>query len=234
MRTTLLNAIAWVIIFILSATVHEAAHAWASKRGGDPTAYLGGQVTLNPVPHIKREPLGMLIFPFITSLISGWPFGYASAPYDAHWAYLHPRRAAWMSAAGPAANLLIVVLCTIAIKIGITAGVLIQPNYINFQHIVNSASSGGWDGMAIFVSMLFSLNLILTIINFIPFPPLDGSNIISLFLHDEAARKYRRAISNPMFSIIGFIIAWQIFDPLFKLLFPALMNIVYRGSHYHY
>ena len=34
----------WYAIFLLSVTCHEAAHAFAAYRGGDPTAYLGGQV----------------------------------------------------------------------------------------------------------------------------------------------------------------------------------------------
>ena len=84
----------WIIIFILSATIHEAAHAWAAKRGGDLTAYEGGQLSLNPLPHIKREPLGMIVFPLIYSFLLGWPFGYASAPYDLTWAQKYPRKAA--------------------------------------------------------------------------------------------------------------------------------------------
>jgi hypothetical protein len=72
--------ITWYVIFILSATIHEAAHALAAKLGGDLTAYLGGQVSLNPVPHIKREPFGMVIFPLISAFLIGWPFGYAKTP----------------------------------------------------------------------------------------------------------------------------------------------------------
>ena len=56
-------AIGWVIVFILSATFHEAAHAWAAKRGGDLTAYHGGQVSLDPIPHMRREPFGMVVLP---------------------------------------------------------------------------------------------------------------------------------------------------------------------------
>src|SRR2546429_4905208 len=49
----------WYVVFLFSTTCHEAAHALAAKIGGDETAFLGGQVTLNPVPHIQREPWGM-------------------------------------------------------------------------------------------------------------------------------------------------------------------------------
>ncbi|MBA0083924.1 MAG: hypothetical protein HRJ53_02915, partial [Acidobacteria bacterium Pan2503] len=45
----------WYVVFLFSTTCHEAAHALVAKMGGDETAFLGGQVTLNPVPHIQRE-----------------------------------------------------------------------------------------------------------------------------------------------------------------------------------
>ncbi|MGH9147912.1 MAG: hypothetical protein ACRD1Q_14470, partial [Vicinamibacterales bacterium] len=40
--------IVYYMAFLLSATAHEAAHAWAAKLGGDLTAYHGGQVSLDP------------------------------------------------------------------------------------------------------------------------------------------------------------------------------------------
>ena len=76
----------WLLVFIFSLTAHEAAHAWAAKRLGDLTAYQGGQVTLDPIPHIRREPLGMLIIPIASYFSSGWMFGWASAPFNFAWA----------------------------------------------------------------------------------------------------------------------------------------------------
>ena len=48
----------WYIVFLFSTVAHEAAHGLAAQLGGDPTAYEGGQVTLDPIGHIKRSPLG--------------------------------------------------------------------------------------------------------------------------------------------------------------------------------
>jgi len=50
----------WYVVFLFSTTCHEAAHALAAKIGGDPTAAHGGQVSLNPIPHIRRSPVGMV------------------------------------------------------------------------------------------------------------------------------------------------------------------------------
>jgi len=63
--------------------VHEAAHAWTALRGGDPTAWRGGQVSLSPWPHIRRSPLGMLVVPLITTFTQGWTMGWATAPSTA-------------------------------------------------------------------------------------------------------------------------------------------------------
>src|SRR5918995_5589435 len=101
------NALVWFTAFLFSTTIHEAMHAWAAWRLGDSTAYEGGQVSLSPAPHVAREPIGMLVLPLLTSITQGWAIGWASAPYDPRWAERYPKRAAIMSAAGPAGNLLI-------------------------------------------------------------------------------------------------------------------------------
>src|SRR5258708_2448900 len=92
------------VVFLFSTTCHEASHGLAAKAGGDLTAFEGGQVTLNPVPHIRREPFGMVVVPLLGLFLGGMMMGWASAPYDPAWQRQYPRRAAWMSLAGPAAN----------------------------------------------------------------------------------------------------------------------------------
>ena len=85
----------WYVVFLFSITMHEAAHAWVALRGGDPTAALSGQVTLDPRPHIRREPFGTVVVPILTYFTLGWMMGWASAPYDPAWAdrYLRELRA---------------------------------------------------------------------------------------------------------------------------------------------
>ena len=225
-------AIGWVIIFILSATIHEAAHAWIAKKGGDLTAYAGGQVSLDPLPHIKREPWGMVVLPVISAFLIGWPFGYASAPYDPTWAYKYPRKAAWMAAAGPAANLLLVIICATLIKLGIFAGVFVEPVFVDFSHVVDAGSGGIWYGLSVFISMMFTLNLILLILNLLPLPPLDGSGVVSLFLKEDTARAYRSMISSPIFGFLGILLAWFVFSPLFDMAFPRVMNLLYWDANF--
>ncbi|MBK7369676.1 MAG: hypothetical protein IPJ04_17825 [Candidatus Eisenbacteria bacterium] len=61
----------WLPAFLFSTTVHEAAHAWAARRGGDSTASDAGLVTLSPLPHMARSPIGMVVIPVLTSLTHG-------------------------------------------------------------------------------------------------------------------------------------------------------------------
>ena len=100
----------WYFIFLFSTTCHEAAHALAAKLGGDPTAFHGGQVTLNPLPHIQRELFGMVLAPILSYALAQNMIGWASAPYDPTWERRYPRRAGWMALAGPAANFTLMIL----------------------------------------------------------------------------------------------------------------------------
>ena len=97
----LILGVIWYIVFLFSTTCHEGAHALAAKWGGDPTAFHGGQVSLNPLPHIRREPFGLVLVPIVSYFWMHWMIGWASAPYDPNWQAAHPRRSAWMALAGP-------------------------------------------------------------------------------------------------------------------------------------
>lgn len=201
---TLVLGVTWFVVFLFSTTLHEAGHAWAAYRLGDPTAYEGGQVSLNPLPHIRREPVGMVLIPLISYAATGWMMGWASAPYDPEWAHRHPKRAALMSAAGPAANLILVVISGIALRVGLNAGSFAE-------------SEGSWmHGAAMPLFILFFLNLLLFAFNLLPVPPLDGSTILPMFMSDNAARRYREFLHQPMFSLLGLLLAWKVFPYVFR------------------
>ena len=225
------SGLVWYFVFLVSVTWHEAAHAWAAKRGGDPTAYLGGQVSLDPMPHIRREPFGMVVLPLLTALGSGWPIGYASTPYDPRWAIRHPRRAAWMSLAGPGANLLLVFLASAAIWAGIAAGVFAIPESVAASRVVAATSGGFVAAAALLVSSFFTLNLILCLFNLMPLPPLDGAGALPLLLPEETALRFQALLRNPAFAIGGILIAWTVFGPIFRKAFRVALGLLYPG-HY--
>jgi Zn-dependent protease len=229
----LIEGLTWFVVFIFSTTLHEAGHALAALKLGDPTAYEGGQVSLNPLPHIRREPVGMLLVPLISFASSHWMMGWASAPYDPSWAHRFPKRAALMAAAGPAANLLLVIVSGLLIRIGIWTGVFYAPDTASFTN-VTAAVAGSWAAGAVTpLSILFSLNLVLFAFNLVPFPPLDGSAILPALMSDEAARRYRQFLHQPMFSLIGLLAAWQLFPYISNPLQTLALNLLYPGAGYH-
>jgi Zn-dependent protease len=208
-------AAAWFVVFLFSTTLHEAGHAAVAWKLGDPTAYGGGQVTLNPIPHIRREPIGMVVVPLLSFVLGGWMFGWASAPYDPHWAHRHPKRSALMALAGPASNLLLMLIAGVALRFGLARGFFVPPAMLSRSHLVEAASDGGLAGVATVLSILFSLNLILFVFNLLPLPPMDGSAVIQLFMTDDAARWLQGVYRQPMIGWLGILIAWQVFGRLF-------------------
>jgi Zn-dependent protease len=224
----------WFAAFLFSTTCHEAAHALAAKIGGDPTAFHGGQVTLNPIPHMQREPFGMILVPVLSFVLTGggWMMGWASAPYDPDWQRRHPRRAAWMSLAGPAANFTLMLLAGAAIRLGIAAGQFRAPSTASFTHITESVATGGSSFGTTFLSILFVLNLLLGTFNLIPVPPLDGSTGITVFLSEGRALRYLDWLREFNFGFLGLMIAWIVFDKVFDLVFTVALNALYPGMHY--
>jgi len=204
---TELAPVVWLIVFVISVTTHEAAHAAAAYLGGDRTAYLGGQLTLNPLPHMRREPFGMVVLPVLGALTNGFPIGWASTPFDPRWEQRYPRRAAWMAAAGPAANLALGALSLAVLKLGLAEGFFTVPLRVTAAHMV--AGSVDWvDGLGRFLSMMLSLNTILCLFNLVPFPPLDGASAITLFLPAGAALRFKQALRQPGLALIGLFAVW--------------------------
>lgn len=226
----LFAALLWYVALLFSLCCHEAAHGWAAQRGGDPTAYLGGQVTLDPRPHIRREPFGTVVMPLLAYSMAGWMIGWASTPYDPNWAVRHPRRAAWMSLAGPAANAGLVLAAAVAIRLGLWAGIFEAPASIGFDRVAGSPLGGVWPAVAAFVSILFTLNLLLLVFNLIPVPPLDGAGALGLLLPERFALRLRLALARPRWRLIGLLVAWtaigEIMAPVhrtaIRLLYPEL------------
>jgi Zn-dependent protease len=218
----------WYVAFLLSLTCHEGAHALAAKLGGDPTAFHAGQATLNPIPHIMREPAGTIIFPLLTYFFSGWMMGWASAPFDPRWQQRYPRRAAAMAMAGPAANFSLAIVAGVAMRIGLAFG-LFAPGALGFTQLVGAPQGGIAEGLGTFLSILFALNVLLGTFNLIPLPPLDGAAVITAILPPRLALRYMELSYNRMFSLIGLVVAWQLFGPLFWPLFGAAADLLYFG-----
>ena len=218
----------WLAAFLLSLTAHEAAHALAGKLGGDTTA--AAQVTLDPLPHIKREPFGTLVVPVASFLLQGggWMIGWASAPYDPTWANQYPKRAALMAAAGPASNFVLCILAAIGIRVGLATGFFDLPGSgISLDTLV-VGETGLASGLALFTSVLFSINLILGCFNLIPLPPLDGYAIVPLFLNDRLRDKWF-ALFGGGGALLGLIVAFVVFGRVITPVFTFAIRLLYSS-----
>ncbi len=220
----------WYVAFLFSFAAHEASHALAAMKGGDLTAYHGGQVTLNPIPHIMRSPFGTVVVPIISFVLAGWMIGWASAPYDPQWAAKYPRRAAWMAAAGPAANLGILIVAFIFIKIGLAEGAFQKPESLTSFTGIVVADAGVLAGVAKLLSVFLILNLILLIFNLLPLPPLDGGSVVTLFMSEQTALKFTGFLSQPMYSFLGIVIAWRILPYIFGPIWVFVLTLLYGGA----
>ncbi len=190
----------WYVAFLFSTTCHEAAHALVAKMGGDDTAALGGQVSLNPVPHMRREPWGMILIPILSFLVSRSMIGWASAPFDPLWERRHPRRSAWMALAGPAANFTLMLLAVIGLHAG---------TYFGWLH--TDPDTGRRDLPTVILLIFFSLNLLLGTFNLIPVPPLDGSTGIMVFMSETRAQRYLDWLRGNSYAMLGLLVAIMFF-----------------------
>jgi Zn-dependent protease len=184
------------VVFLFSTTCHEASHALVAKLGGDTTA--ARQVTLNPVPHIQREPWGMVVIPILAFVLTGGMIGWASAPFDPLWERRYPRRSALMALAGPAANFTLMLIAVGGLQLGRAFGWFHQ----SYDH---------QDFGLVFLLILFSLNLLLGTFNLLPFPPLDGSSGIMLFMPESTAHRYLDWLRNSGYARLGLLLGLLVF-----------------------
>jgi Zn-dependent protease len=226
---TIVLGLLWYVAFLFSLCCHESAHALAAKLGGDPTAFLAGQMTLNPVPHVRRELFGTVIVPIASYAVGGWMIGWASAPYDPAWRRLYPRRAAWMALAGPAANFSLAVLAAIVIRVGVALHEFRLEGPLGFAQLVSADPSTGpvVHALAPLLSIVFSLNVLLGTFNLLPVPPLDGNAAIGLLLPESWARRLADVGQNRTFALVGLLIAWKFFAVIFQPVFAVALNLIY-------
>lgn len=229
MTDELTIGIGFYVVFLLSVTAHEAAHALAALKLGDETAYLGGQVTLDPMPHIRREPIGMVAVPILSLVLIGWPLGFAHAPYDPIWAIRYPKRAAWMALAGPAANLLLFAIAFAVLKVGFSMGAFRLPTSDEADfHALLVGETPVAKSVSIFMSLMFVENLLLMIFNLIPFPPMDGSAALPLIVPEKRMRSVRNFMEQPFVPMMGLLAAWMIFPEVFAPVFVFFLDLL-RG-----
>src|SRR5512146_1088176 len=105
-----------VIVFLFAISVHESAHAWMAFRRGDPTAYMLGRITLNPIKHI--DPFGTVILPLLAIVMHFPVIGWAKpTPVNTRNFKHLVRDDILTSVAGPISNLLVAAVAVVIMAV---------------------------------------------------------------------------------------------------------------------
>ncbi len=206
------HLVMFLVVLLMAVSIHEAGHAWMSHKFGDDTAYMLGRVTLNPVAH--TDPIGTLLIPIlgftfgaIGGALAGIPligWGKPTPVNPRNWTN-YKLANVMVSIAGIAANLILAIIGFVIFKTLLETGTINSGN----------AEGGIVQPIMIFLNYLIMLNVSLAVFNLLPFPPLDGSKVLSTFLPDSFQPVFQ------MLEQFGFLI-------LLLLVYMGIIGLIIR------
>lgn len=193
-----------VAILIFSVVAHEVSHGYMAQYLGDPTARLAGRLTMNPIKHL--DPIGSFVAPLLSSMFfGGMIIGWAKpVPYNPY----NLRDQKWGDAkvalAGPLTNLGIALVFAMILRFG--GAFLTEP-------------------MHMMMHLIIMINIVLTIFNLVPIPPLDGSKVLMSVLPYRLRYigDYLERYSLVFILFFAFFL-WKYFLPLVDFLYALLVG----------
>ena len=176
----LVTILAILLALVVGITFHEFSHAYVADQLGDHRPRALGRVSLNPRDHI--DPMGALMF-----VLVGFGWG---RPVPVNIGALRPGRIglAWVSAAGPIANVSVAIVLAVIYRVLDVAGV----DGVEARHFLE-------------VGVLF--NLILALFNLLPIPPLNGYNAALGLLPARQALTLQRYAQYGMMILLALVLA---------------------------
>ena len=198
---------------IFAITLHEAAHGYAARYFGDPTAWQMGRISLNPLRHV--DLVGTLLVPGLILLLSagGLLFGWAK-PVPVNFSNLRrPKQdMLWVAAAGPGANLMMALGWALLLKI-----------------VAGSADHAYSEALKEMARVGIGINGVLMVLNLLPLPPLDGGRIVVSLLPSAAAWKFAQ-LERWGFPILLALLFFGLLDTIlrpFLRLFNSLIRVLF-------
>ncbi len=188
----MLYIVFWIILFLMTVTIHEVSHGAVAFLRGDTTARDEGRLTLNPLKHL--DPFWTVIFPVLLFFSTGGRFAIGMAkPVPVNFLRLKNPRSdmIWVALAGPVSNIVL------------AAGLAVV-----LHHFIDS------------VLLLYAIyfNLGLAVFNLLPIPPLDGSKVIAGLLPASWSWPFLRFEKYGFLLILGlYLTGW-----LFRWILPGI------------
>jgi len=186
--------IAVVIGWIMSVCVHEYCHSLAAYLAVDRSVKDRGYLSMNPLLYI--DPMTSIVMPVLALVMGGIPLPGGAVLID-RLALRKRWYGSFVSAAGPASNFLLFLLCVAAIhpRVG-----LVDWNQ----------GARDWPLWAVFAGTMAVLQVFALLLNLLPIPPLDGLGILEPFLTPAS----RQRLLSPGASMVGLAVIffgfWQI------------------------
>lgn len=188
---------------LLAITCHEVSHGYMAWRFGDPTARMLGRLTLNPLKHL--DLIGTLMIFFVGI---GW-----AKPVPVVYENLHnpKKNMIWLAAAGPITNLILATLSALVLRAVVSFG---NPASVTPLAVV-------MEPLVLMLAFSVYINLLLSIFNMIPVPPLDGGRVLVGLLPYRQAAAWSRIEPYGMLIIIVLVF----FTNLFSYVISPVLNI---------
>lgn len=198
-----LLGLAFIGAIVLAIGLHEAAHAYSAYWLGDNTPKFQGRLTLNPIKHL--DPIGTVL---ILLVGFGWGKPVEFNPYNLKNA---KRDIALVAFAGPATNIILVVICSVIVHLGVLPFLLGPQVYAQILPII---------------IVFAQLNITLAVFNLIPVEPLDGFKVLAGLLPNHLANQWYQTRQYGIYVLIVLLITGAIE----KIVFPIttfLYNIIF-------
>jgi Zn-dependent protease len=205
----LIKILVYSLPVIFAITLHEAAHGYVARHFGDSTAYMLGRVSLNPMRHI--DPVGTILLPIVTLLLSGFMFGWAK-PVPVNFGNLrHPKAdSLWVAAAGPASNLAQAFIWAAVARV--------------LSEVVSPTGLAGGFWLAVAEAGVV-VNVAFAILNLVPLLPLDGGRMLASLLPNRLSYQYSRLEPYGMIILILLIMTPVLSNVLNPLVLGTLRAI---------